>query len=106
MREAAGLWHWRSQTRAFRDGLRPLPPGVTNAQLDDGVREAVAGAVAGGLVTSPIDGDLAVAGMAYSRMPEPEWRRVNAVTEQRLHALNWLCGYAPDNDWELTPLTA
>jgi hypothetical protein len=28
---------------------------------------------------------------------------VGSITEERHFALNWLCGYAPDNDWDATP---
>lgn len=103
-REVAGLWFWRDQTRAFRDGLWPLPPGVTHAQLDAGVREAAAGAVADGMLVSSIDGDLPAKGKAYRALGADEWRQVSKTTNQRLQALNWLCGRAPGNDWDLTPL--
>ncbi|HEX2780073.1 MAG TPA: DUF4272 domain-containing protein [Gemmatimonadaceae bacterium] len=104
MRELAGLWFWRSRTRALRDGLWPLPAGVTHAQLDDAVRDAAAGAVADGMIASAIDGDLPAKGKAYRALGAAEWRQVSTTTNQRLHALNWLCGRAPENDWERTPL--
>lgn len=104
MRELTGLWFWRSRTRAFRDGLWSLPPGVTHAQLDDAVRDAVSGAVAEGMLASAIEGDLPAKGKAYRALSDAEWRQVSTTTNQRLHALNWLCGRAPGNDWERTPL--
>ena len=105
MRDIAGFWYWRSQTRAIRDGLWSPPEGVTMKQLDDAVLEATAGALADGLISTTIDGDVAARGKAFRALTGTEWRQVNTTTTQRLHALNWLCGYAPGNEWDATPLT-
>src|SRR5215208_842862 len=102
MRTAAELWHWRSRTRAFRDGVWPLPAGVTHEQLDRAVREAAEKAAADGLIAAPVEGDFPARGKAYRRLGDAEWRQVNTTTVQRHHALNWLCGRAPGNDWEAT----
>jgi hypothetical protein len=32
-----------------------------------------------------------------------EWSPAVAIARERLHALNWLCGYAPGNRWDETP---
>lgn len=105
IRDIAGLWHWRSQTQGFRAGVWPPPAGVGIRQLDEAIRDAAAGAVADGMITTMIDGDMPAMGKAYRDLTDAEWRQVSTTTTQRLHALNWICGYAPGNDWEATPLT-
>jgi len=32
-----------------------------------------------------------------------DWSPAVAIARERLHALNWLCGYAPGNRWDDTP---
>ncbi len=35
-----------------------------------------------------------------------EWSPAVAIARERLHALNWLCGYAPGNSWDEVPADA
>lgn len=46
---------------------------------------------------------LAVFGRPYAEMDPDQWDIVRSITMERHFALNWLCGYPPDNDWDQTP---
>jgi hypothetical protein len=50
-----------------------------------------------------IDEDFAVHGKAYRDLSPEEWSEVRSITLERHFALNWLCGYAPNNRWDETP---
>lgn len=107
-REIAELWHWRSRTRQLQEEGRPMP--LTDAMKSAGLdtyeavtRAAVRMAVKdGGLPTSTGD-DFLVYGKAYKEMTPDEWADVRSITMERHLTLNWLCGFAPANQWDNTP---
>jgi hypothetical protein len=47
--------------------------------------------------------DYPAKGKAYRDLNTEEWAEVRSVTVERHFTLNWLCGYAPLNDWDRTP---
>jgi hypothetical protein len=96
-RDAAESWHWRSRTReliergdAFPDDPRMKAAGF--GCYDDIVR-----------FSACIGEDFPAKGKAYRDLTEIEWSEVRSITAERHYALNWLCGYAPDNKWDETP---
>lgn len=100
-RDIAELWHWRSRTRQLEEqGYRP-EPGIP--ELDAIVREATKHSAADGAIPQPIDGDFPTLGKAYRDLSPDEWALVRSITLERHFALNWLCGYAPGNEWDDTP---
>ena len=108
-RETAELWHWRSRTRQLIENGRQPPvvdPAMKHFGLrtyDDIVRKTASNAYSAGTIASLVDGDFGVSGKAYRDLNDEEWSQVRSVTQERHFALNWLCGYAPNNQWDETP---
>lgn len=107
-RELAEFWHWRSRTRQLIEQGGTLNPtrrmvkaGITS--YDDVVRQAARGTTAIGPKPSMFDEDFLALGKAYRDLTPQEWSLVRSITMERHFALNWLCGYAPDNQWDETP---
>jgi len=109
-RDLAELWHWRARTRQlieegytldqFDPDRKMRAAGVET--LDDIVRlTAKHGKEEGRFEV--IDEDFAVHGKAYRDLSPEEWSEVRSITLERHFALNWLCGYAPNNRWDETP---
>jgi len=106
-RSAAELWNWRSRTRELQESGFEMPeelkkPGMSS--LDDVVRLSAAHAVHEGTIHNAIDGDFAARGKAYGALSADEWSEVRSIALERHRALNWLCGRAPDNAWDATPV--
>lgn len=100
-RDIAELWHWRSRTRELQERSYTPPPG--QPELDQIVRELSPRAAADGMIPMPIDGDFPALGRAYRDLSPDEWANAESIAMERHLALNWLCGYAPDNEWDETP---
>ena len=100
-REIAELWHWRSRTRQLQeDGYTPRegqPP------LDTIVRTVATRMAADGMLPTAIDGDFPVLGRAYRDLADDQRATARSIAVERHFALNWLCGYAPENEWDETP---
>ncbi|MCX7871707.1 MAG: DUF4272 domain-containing protein [Verrucomicrobiae bacterium] len=106
-RELAELWHWRSRTRELVEGGYPLEvtPQMEKSGLrtfDDIVRFTARHAKELGNFEI-IDEDFAARGKAYRDLTPEEWEEVKSVSIERHFALNWLCGRAPNNEWDETP---
>ncbi len=106
-RSAAELWNWRSRTRELAEGGFTMPdemkkPGL--GSLDDVVRVTAAHALQEGTIRRAIDGDFAAREKPYKALTADEWSEVRSIALERHRALNWLCGHAPDNAWEQTPV--
>lgn len=85
-RERAELWHWRSDTEIS----------------DEALAEVVAEVAAAGLIPI-VDGDFATDdGVSYASLSEDERDDIGWIAEQRLRALNWVCGFG--ESWETAPL--
>jgi hypothetical protein len=50
-----------------------------------------------------IGDDFGVKGKPYGELSPEEWSEVRSITIERHRALNWLCGYSPNNEWDQTP---
>ena len=101
-REVAAFWYWRSRTRQrIEDGEAPPKRFGDYAEL---VRENARSAHAEGLIDALVDDDVAVGSCAYRALDDEQFTLVTARTIERLRAFNWLCGRAPSNRWERTPL--
>jgi hypothetical protein len=96
-RERAELWAWRVAIREDLEGAT----AAERAELLATIREAAAEALDAGLVAVARD-DFAVDGRPFAST-DPETRALIAeISLQRLHALNWLCGYGMS--WDDVPL--
>ncbi|MBW3542777.1 MAG: DUF4272 domain-containing protein [Planctomycetes bacterium] len=107
-RGTAELWHWRSRTRELieRGDAFPADDRVAAAgfrSYDDVVRFSAQKAAEKGTMPPCIDDDFPAKGKAYRDLTEMQWSEVRSIANERHHALNWLCGYAPDNRWDDTP---
>lgn len=86
-RERWELWYWRATD------------GVDDAAAVRDVADEVGGT---GLITI-VDGDFATdAGTPFHRLPEDQQDDVAWLSELRLRALNWVCGFG--ESWETAPL--
>jgi hypothetical protein len=106
-RADAELWHWRSRTRQLiEDGREFSADKQTRAagfsSYDDIVRFTAKKLAEEGRI-SAIDEDFPAKGKAYRKLSAEEWSEVQSITMERHFALNWLCGYAPENEWDETP---
>jgi len=99
-RNLAELWHWRSRTRQLQEKgylAKDGQPSLTD------IVAMVAERAAADSLFRPIDGDFPAFGKAYRALSADEWSQVQSIAMERHFALNWICGLAPDNEWEETP---
>lgn len=107
-RELAELWHWRSRTEKLIREAQPFPSneemirqGLRSYQ--DIVHRVANAAQERGDVHPVIGDDFGVKGKPYAQLSEEEWSEVRSISMERHYALNWLCGFSPNNDWDQTP---
>jgi hypothetical protein len=101
-RADAELWHWRNRTRQLIEEGREFPRAAGFSSYDDIVRFTAKTMAEEGRI-SAIDEDFPAKGKAYRKLSADEWSEVQSITMERHFALNWLCGYAPENEWDETP---
>ncbi len=103
-RDTAELWHWRSRTRELEEqGVTPSKKSRFTT-MDEVVRFSAVKHFEEGRIPQPIDSDFPAFGKAYRDLTEKEWTNIRCVSIERHRTLNWLCGYAPKNRWEKTPI--
>lgn len=92
------LWNWRSRTR------RLVETGVIGTEEHDKVVKDVTGSrYERGELEEKLKDDFKVMGVQFRDLPEEDWWTIGSIIQERHYALNWLCGYAPDNRWDDTP---
>lgn len=104
-REDAELWHWRSRTRQLIEDGHSYPESLRTAELkshDDVVRSIARSRQSDRRIAFANE-DFSVFGKPYRELSDDEWSTVRSITMERHFALNWLCGYAPGNEWDETP---
>jgi hypothetical protein len=97
-REFAEIWHWRATTEL----LRRDRSAIDRHDYESAIREVATEALAAGIVSSLRAGDLEARNRSVSDLSDAEVDELIAVTGQRLHALNWLCGFG--DSWDDVPL--
>jgi Domain of unknown function (DUF4272) len=102
-RSLAELWHWRSRTRELIEQKRPFPTEIPQFKSYDEIVRFTAKAANEEGSFQIIDEDFVAIGKAYRDLTDEEWSSIRSITFERHFALNWLCGYAPDNRWDETP---
>jgi Domain of unknown function (DUF4272) len=105
-RGIAELWHWRCRARSLRKE-RNIPTGSeSNGGIEAILQRTAEKGAADGLLPLPIDGDFPAFGKPYREITEQEFFLATSIAIERHRAFNWLCGYAPGNDWAQTPIDA
>ena len=101
-RDLAELWHWRSRTRQLQESGHnfKFPDGMT---IENILRRTSAKAATNGDIPTPIGDDFPAFGKAYRELNKEEYTQATSIAVERHHALNWLCGLAPNNRWAETP---
>lgn len=97
-RERAEVWHWRSDLA----DLQASASAGERRELAALVRDVTREATASGLISGSRAEDFVVAGRPFLTLPAADRELIAIVAEQRLHALNWLCGFG--QDWDSVPL--
>jgi hypothetical protein len=108
-RDSAEVWHLRSVMREDLEVARSAAKeseeaGAAIAELEDGIRTLAAAVLEDGTVSTLMDGDFVAFGKPYRDLTFEEWSTVRSISAERHLALNWLCGYAPRNKWDATPI--
>jgi hypothetical protein len=107
-RDTAEFWHWRSRTRELIERGDPFPDDASMRDAgfhsyDDIVRFSARNAAQKRTIPPCIEDDFPAQGKAYRDLTDGEWSQVRSITVERHFTLNWLCGYAPANNWDETP---
>lgn len=102
-REIAQLWHWRCRTHMLLKSSR-IPERIPNGPtMEEVIRLTAEDAAREGIIPPPIDHDFPALGKPFRDLSEEEFQQVMSISMERHKALNWLCGYAPENQWAETP---
>jgi hypothetical protein len=108
-RFVAQLWHWRSKAHYVQEFSNELPAAerLSPAGLDTlgkTIRFTALKAAEEDIIPPCIEEDFPAFGKAYRELGAHEWSEVRSITMQRHFTLNWLCGFAPGNRWDETPM--
>lgn len=108
-REVAELWHWRCRTKQLIDRGELFPKELNGKSqfksFDDIVRFTVKASKKENFPPNlqVIDEDFGVRSKAVRDLSEQEFSELFSLAAERHFTLNWLCGFAPGNNWDLTP---
>jgi hypothetical protein len=97
-RERAELWSWRSRTA----DLARVAPDDERVALNAAVRDVADEGHILGLLPPPHRNDFPAHGRPYRSLTADEVADLGTVAEERLRALNWLCGFGAT--WDDVPL--
>ena len=97
-RQTAEFWLWRGRTELMRRRGTETPAGET---YEESIGRAVELAQQQGAIQETIGADVAVDGVAFSKLEDADFANAYSVALERLYAMNWVCGYA--EDWDATP---
>lgn len=97
-RDVAELWHWRATVESLSRSSSPRD----RESFASAIGETVTEAEQSGLLATVIAGDFAVDEVPVRELPDDRIDDLLATTTQRLHALNWVCGFGAT--WDAVPL--
>jgi hypothetical protein len=103
-RGVAELWHWRARTTQLQREHGWSYRIEADRTLDDIVRSTAREAHKQGDIPSPIEDDFPAHKKAYRNLTDDEWSQMMSIAVERHRALNWLCGFAPGELWDETPM--
>lgn len=112
--EQVKLWHWRArQLQLERKGYIWPPADATPEQIADlqrrglhsldGVVRATVRLVQNTCAVEIADEDFVAKGKPFRELSDEELHELLGIVWERHRALNWLCGFAPGNDWAAVP---
>ena len=96
-RERAEIWTWRLRSEI----LRRMAKGIELVEITEAIREVVLEAAAVGAIPDNDGTDFQLEGVAVREIPDEQFNDKLMIAEERLRALNWVCGLT---DWELVDL--
>jgi hypothetical protein len=107
-RDLIETWHWRARTQKLIQQGHPFIPEETMKRaglnsLDDIVRFSAKAGYEKGDLPEILDEDFVFLGKPFRNLNEEEYQKSNSIIMERHFALNWLCGFAPENRWDETP---
>jgi hypothetical protein len=108
MRDIIETWHWRVNTRRLIEDNYKFEPDENMKKaginkLDDIVRMTAKSANESGDIKEIIDEDFVYKGQPFRNLSSDDFQEATSIIIERHYALNWLCGYAPKNNWDNTP---
>jgi hypothetical protein len=98
MRELHEVWNWRLEVELERRSSK----GQDLVELDDLIRTVTHDAIAADLLAPGNLGGFTLDGVAVTAMPPDKIAEQQLLTQQRLIALNWICGFG--DDWDNVPI--
>jgi Domain of unknown function (DUF4272) len=98
-REIAEIWNWRAEI----EDQRQTADGKERSRIEATIRETALEAVNAGLIAGHVKGDLPVGANAFGDLDRDRQQGIGWGASERLHALNWLCGYG--DCWSDVPLS-
>ncbi len=96
-RDRAELFEWRASIEA----PRRIATGPERTEYDEAIAD-VASEVGGTGLAVVANGDLLIADIPLASLQDDMLERLRALAEERLRALNWLCGFG--DSWDRVPL--
>jgi len=96
-RDRAELFEWRASIEA----PRRIATGPERTEYDEAIAD-VASEVEGTGLAVVANGDLLIADIPLASLQDDMLERLMALAEERLRALNWLCGFG--DSWDRVPL--
>lgn len=97
-RERVELWWWRASVSGDLASTR----GKGRGELIDAIRETAHEGFAANLLPRPAQGDFSIDGLPFGQLSVDDQLMVGAIAEERLRALNWLCGFG--ETWDDAPV--
>lgn len=108
-RDDMEFWHWRARTRQLIEEGRPFEAfeGAEASGIrgyDDIVRKSATEAYKRGMLSEIMEEDFVFMGKPFRALSQDEYANATSIVMERHYALNWLCGFAPGNRWDETPM--
>ena len=101
-RDVAELWHWRSRTLSLQRS-KPIAKSDKKSESYRNIVRNVALTSLPDLGILTLDDDFSAFGKPYLMLDEEELDKIHFITLYRHKALNWVCGYAPSDNYDETP---
>ncbi|MGH2614015.1 MAG: DUF4272 domain-containing protein [Thermomicrobiales bacterium] len=97
-RDRAEIFEWRIGL----EGPRRVASVPLQREYAQAIADVAQEAIAAGLIEGAGDDDLTIGDRLLASFDDQELERLSAIAEERLRALNWLCGFG--DAWDRVPL--
>jgi hypothetical protein len=98
IRERAELWEWRLAMEPYRRVLE----GRELMDLERTIKDTMRDGAMAGMLAPGKKGGFTIKGVPVTRLDPYALEELHMLAEERLLALNWICGYG--DDWDSVPL--